>query len=68
MDKIEADVPILFGAKQKYEKCKYKQDFFGQLSCRLYFYSFDNGFDILHHCASCKVNTKKPTTSKSVRS
>jgi hypothetical protein len=62
MDKLEVSIPILFKARQKYEKCKHMVKFCGQMSCNLFHYTFDSNFDILHHCASCKLNTKKPTT------
>lgn len=62
--KIEASIPIYNKAREKYDNCKHTVNFNGQLSCNLFFYTYDNASDILHHCSSCKLNTKEPTTSK----
>lgn len=58
MDKIETDIPVYSKARNKFEKCDYRES----ETCKLFFYTFDNASDILHHCGSCKVNTKEPST------
>jgi hypothetical protein len=63
----EANISSLHKAVQKYLKCKHAVHYFYQMSCNLYYYAFDNATDIFHHCASCKVNTKEPTTKAKVR-
>ena len=66
MDKLEADISIFHKARKKYDKCEHGTKFNDTKSCKLFHYVFDTSFDILHHCGSCKVNIKEPTTTNEI--
>ena len=63
MAKLEADISIFHEARKKYDKCPHAVQNTGHQQCNLFHYALNTSFDILHHCSSCKVNTKEPTTS-----
>jgi hypothetical protein len=61
-DKIEASIPIFSAVRKKFDACNHKSVFYDQMTCNLFLYTFDTSMDLLHHCGSCKINTKEPTT------
>lgn len=63
MEMVEAGISVLFKSVKKTRGCKYAV-INNQVSCLLYHYVLDSSMDMMHHCASCKSNTKSPTTSK----
>jgi hypothetical protein len=63
-EKTECDIEIFHDARQKFEKCKNKDIFYGIAYCRQYHYTIEQSMDMLHHCASCLSNTDEPTTVK----
>lgn len=64
MDNTEADVEIFEKAVSKFHKCEHAEHFFGQKSCSVLHHQFDNSFDVLSMCGSCRVNTSEPTTNR----
>lgn len=64
LDKTNANISILHQARQKFDKCEKNDKFYGIGYCKLYHYTFDGVFDMLHHCGSCKANTESPSTAR----
>lgn len=64
LDKTSADIPVLHEARQKFDDCSNKDIFYNIGYCKLFHYTFDGTFDMLHHCGSCKANTSKPSTMR----
>ncbi len=68
MDKLEADIPIFFKARKKFYSCPNMVTFYYIGYCKLFNYTFDTSWDMLHHCSSCKANKADPVIKRKVRS